>query len=190
MEIHKLNQYKITVLFIISICFICFGILILSFLKDLDHTQENSISQISYNDLDCIFRILGEESLFLNKEGKVVHKIQCKNQNLQQLPIIRSAIQIQKEKNVLNDLFSSLITIYKINPTVLNAISEISIFPKEVHFFLHYHKIRIDIRDYNRVNWEEKMISMIIWLYNQKERRKGFLEITEKDSLLIVYKDL
>ncbi len=44
--------------------------------------------------------------------------------------------------------------------------------------------IRIDIKEYKKKNWERKLISLVIWIW-QKNIKKGYLSIREEDSLLI-----
>ncbi len=192
MENYKLKQFrKYIVLLILSLLFVSSGIFILLDKGNFFQNQRKIISKVSYKEENCIFRIINKkEDLFLNKDGKIVTVIQCKNQNLKNLPIIRSNIEIHDKDYSLNDLFDSLITLYEMNPTILNAISEVFVGPKEVYFFLNYHKIRIDVRDYQKRNWEQKLISMIIWLFHQKHRQKGILEITENEGLLIVHGEL
>jgi hypothetical protein len=52
-------------------------------------------------------------------------------------------------------------------------------------FFLDDRKIRIDIKDYTKKNWEVKFISLVLWI-EEKNIKKAFLDIREEDSLLIV----
>jgi hypothetical protein len=52
-------------------------------------------------------------------------------------------------------------------------------------FFLDNRKIRIDIKDYTKKNWEVKFISLVLWI-EEKNIKKAFLDIREEDSLLIV----
>jgi len=52
-------------------------------------------------------------------------------------------------------------------------------------FFLNDKKIRIDIKDYAKKNWEMKFISLVLWIV-EKNVKKAFLDIREEDSLLIV----
>jgi hypothetical protein len=51
-------------------------------------------------------------------------------------------------------------------------------------FFLDDRKIRIDIKDYTKKNWEVKFISLVLWI-EEKNIKKAFLDIREEDSLLI-----
>lgn len=64
-------------------------------------------------------------------------------------------------------------------------ISEIKITSNELIFFLDDRKIRIDIKDYTKKNWEVKFISLVLWI-EEKNIKKAFLDIREEDSLLIV----
>jgi hypothetical protein len=64
-------------------------------------------------------------------------------------------------------------------------ISEIKITSNELIFFLDNRKIRIDIKDYTKKNWEVKFISLVLWI-EEKNIKKAFLDIREEDSLLIV----
>jgi hypothetical protein len=63
-------------------------------------------------------------------------------------------------------------------------ISEIKITSNELIFFLDDRKIRIDIKDYTKKNWEVKFISLVLWI-EEKNIKKAFLDIREEDSLLI-----
>lgn len=180
-----MSNYKI--LFFLSLFMIVLGFAIF-LIGNLSKTQEDELYQISRNEVDCLVKILYKEEIFLNIKGQLVNKNQCRNL-VSPLPIMKLS-EYHNYESHLKYLLNSLIKIGNTNPTIFNGISEIFFDGKKLQFFLDFNKIRVDVKDYAKKNWEEKFISLVIWLYNQKNIKKGFLELTEKDSLLIVNGEL
>lgn len=174
--------------FFLSIFMILLGFIIF-FIGNLNKPNKDELLQVNTKDLDCLVKLLNKKEMFLNTKGQLVNKNQCKNLELSSLPIIKFS-EYHNEEFTLNYVLSSLIKIANINPTIFNGVSEIYFDGKELKFFLDFHKIRVDVKDYTKKNWEEKFVSLVIWLYNQKNLKKGFLELTEKDSLLVVNGEL
>ncbi|MFN3603145.1 MAG: hypothetical protein ACK4UJ_00375 [Leptonema sp. (in: bacteria)] len=187
MKLDHNQKYLNFILLMISFFLIGGGIFIVY--RGFSLNDKNNAFQLDSKP-NCIVNLLGNEELFLTIEGKIVQKTQCIHQDLKNLPILKNSFYLKNEPNHIKKFFYSLIKIAKINPSVLYAISEITFTNEEVQFFLNFHKIRVDVKEYTKINWEEKFISLIIWLYNQKKITKGYLEITEKDSLLIAGGDI
>jgi hypothetical protein len=188
MESYSLK--KIYFLIIISFIFLIIGILlIVNFQKNnKSETTKINLSKKNIENDECIlhiYNVRNKESIYFTYNRNFVKKDQCNN-DVSQLPILnyQSDNKLINQKEEWFYFLNSYWKIVSINPSIIEFLSEIKINQKEVLFFLNNRKIRIDIKDYTKKNWEEKFISLVI-LINKKNINKAYLDIREEDSLLI-----
>ncbi|GIX41012.1 MAG: hypothetical protein KatS3mg129_0745 [Leptospiraceae bacterium] len=193
----NLLRFKIILLFLFSIILVFTGII---FIFYSDKIYQNNINYKNKEDIlsdelniqqknYCILQIYNnrtKESIYFTFQKNFIKQMECINKNFQ-MPILNiianNNLNFQLKK--INFFLDSYWKIISINPTILEVISEIKINDKEIFFFMNNKKIRIDVKDYRKKNWEEKFISLVIWII-EKNINKAYLDIREEDSLLIV----
>jgi hypothetical protein len=178
---HFFREKKIYILSFLSIFFIILGFYLL--LK-----TEKSSNVTLYKNF-CVLNIYDyrkKENVFLTSSKNFIKKNKCDN-DTSTIPILNYSLDVFNSFYIdnFNFFLDSYVKIINLNPSILLLISEIKITSNELIFFLDDRKIRIDIKDYTKKNWEVKFISLVLWI-EEKNIKKAFLDIREEDSLLIV----
>ncbi|MCS7205288.1 MAG: hypothetical protein NZ853_06285 [Leptospiraceae bacterium] len=179
----------------VSLSFLVIGsfIVLFSFFFDDDKNIEEADLQFLLQKKNfCILKITEnlENIIYFTSQSQFVQKEECINRDIvETIPILIIEESNQENQEEIHQFLNNYKKMINLNPSLLFWLSDIRYKVNKWEFFLAKKNIRLELNDFYDQNWMEKILSMIVFLIDNKVR-EAYVNLHKDDTHLIITGEL